>query len=88
MATKTNAVRLVEQAGYSCNEEFYEFYVRPQYRSAILLESAFADRIRYPARMAFDGKIGIRKSRFCHPDLAGRFDRYIFHGEIFDFCAI
>ena len=25
MATKTNAVRLVEQAGYSCKEEFYEF---------------------------------------------------------------
>jgi len=25
MATKTNAVRLVEQAGISCREEFYEF---------------------------------------------------------------
>ena len=25
MATKTNAVRLVEQAGYSCKEEFYEY---------------------------------------------------------------
>ena len=26
MATKTNAVRLVEQAGILCREEFYEFY--------------------------------------------------------------
>ena len=25
MATKTNAVRMVEQAGYSCKEAFYEF---------------------------------------------------------------
>lgn len=25
MATKTNAVRLVEQAGFQCKEEFYEF---------------------------------------------------------------
>lgn len=25
MATKTNAVRLVEQGGYACKEEFYEF---------------------------------------------------------------
>ena len=26
MATKTNAVRLVEQAGISCREEFYESF--------------------------------------------------------------
>ena len=25
MATKTNAVRLVQQAGYPCNEDFYEY---------------------------------------------------------------